>query len=60
MSTPGEMLSAIGRRLGSGRSADEPHVFRGRSVEELIPRIQRELGPRQLANDDHEIGQTAA
>src|SRR5271166_4956243 len=45
MSTPGEMLSAIGRRLGSGRSADEPHVFRGRSVEELIPRIQRELGP---------------
>jgi hypothetical protein len=45
MSTPGEMLGAIGRRLGSGRSAGDARVFRGRSVEELIPRIQRELGP---------------
>ena len=43
MSTPGEMLSAIGRRLGRG--AGEARVFRGRSVDELIPRIQRELGP---------------
>src|SRR5487761_2431896 len=43
MSTPGEILSAIGRRLGRG--AGEARVFRGRSVDELIPRIQRELGP---------------
>jgi hypothetical protein len=45
MSTPGEMLGAIGRRLGNGRSAGEARVFRGRSVDELIPRIQRDLGP---------------
>ena len=46
MSTPGEMLSAIGRRFGNGRAGEgEARVFRGRSVEELIPRIQRELGP---------------
>jgi hypothetical protein len=48
MSTPGEMLSAIGRearaRLGNGRTPGEPRVFRGRTVDELIPRIQRELG----------------
>ncbi len=45
MSTPGEMLSAIGRRLGNGRGEGEARVFRGRSVDELIPRIQRDLGP---------------
>lgn len=45
MSTSGEMLGAIGRRLGNGRSAGEARVFRGRSIDELIPRIQRELGP---------------
>src|ERR1700690_2091638 len=46
MSTPGEMLSALGRRLGTGRSGGgEPRVFRGRTIDELIPRIQRELGP---------------
>jgi hypothetical protein len=44
MSTPGEMLEAISRRLGNGKSAGEARVFRGRSVDELIPRIQRELG----------------
>jgi len=44
MSTPGEMLEAISRRLGNGKSAGEAKVFRGRSVDELIPRIQRELG----------------
>ncbi len=47
MSTPGEMLEAISRRLGNGKSAGEARVFRGRSVDELIPRIQRELGPRR-------------
>ena len=48
MSTPGEMLSALSRearaRLGAGRSPGDARVFRGRTVEELIPRIQRELG----------------
>jgi nucleotide-binding universal stress UspA family protein len=47
MSTPGELLEALGRearaRFGSG---GEPttRVYRGRSVEELVPQIQRDLG----------------
>ena len=45
MSTPGEMLGAIGRRLGNGRGEGDARVFRGRTIEELIPWIQRELGP---------------
>ncbi|MGO9488512.1 MAG: AAA family ATPase [Solirubrobacteraceae bacterium] len=49
MSTPGEMLEALGRearaRLGGGRGeAEGVRVFRGRSVEELIPQIEAELG----------------
>src|ERR1700728_2832429 len=47
MSTPGELLEALGRearaRFGnSGEAA--PRVYRGRSVEELVPQIQRDLG----------------
>jgi flagellar biosynthesis GTPase FlhF len=47
MSTPGELLEALGRearaRFGNG---GEPttRVYRGRSVEELVPQIQRDLG----------------
>jgi len=41
-------LNALGRearaRLAGGRDATTPRVFRGRSVEELIPRIERDLG----------------
>jgi hypothetical protein len=52
MSTPGEMLGALGRearaRLGNGRSGSEARVYRGRTVEELIPKIQRELGPEAI------------
>ena len=48
MSTPGDILNALGRearaRLAGARDATMPRVFRGRSVEELIPRIERELG----------------
>ena len=48
MSTPGDILNALGRearaRLAGARDATVPRVFRGRSVEELIPRIERELG----------------
>ena len=47
MSTPGELLGALGRearaRLGNGRDAGT-RTYRGRSVDELIPKIQRELG----------------
>jgi hypothetical protein len=47
MSTPGELLEALGRearaRLGSGRDT-ATRVYRGRSVEELVPQIQRDLG----------------
>ena len=47
MSTPGELLGALSReakaRLGNGRGGST-HVYRGRTVEELIPRIERELG----------------
>ncbi len=49
MSTPGDLLEALGReaRARWGGAADEDervHSFRGRSLEELIPRIERELG----------------
>jgi SRP54-type protein, GTPase domain len=51
VSTPGEMLGALGRearaRLGNGRGGST-RVFRGRTVEELIPRIERELGPEAI------------
>ena len=47
MSTPGEILEALGRearsRLGNGRDT-ATRVYRGRSVEELVPQIQRDLG----------------
>src|SRR5580704_2397694 len=47
MSTPGELLEALGRearaRFGAGGAAPT-RVFRGRSVDELVPQIQRELG----------------
>jgi len=47
MSTPGELLEALGREArarfaGGGESGTR--VYRGRSVEELVPQIQRELG----------------
>ncbi|HEY4996466.1 MAG TPA: hypothetical protein VII03_00640 [Solirubrobacteraceae bacterium] len=50
MSTPGEMLDALSRearnRLGGTRprEAEGARVYRGRTVEELIPQIERELG----------------
>src|SRR5271155_1660373 len=47
MSTPGELLEALGRearaRLGNGRD-QTTRVYRGRSVDELVPQIQRDLG----------------
>jgi len=47
MSTPGELLEALSRearvRFGAGGTAPT-RVFRGRSVDELVPQIQRELG----------------
>jgi flagellar biosynthesis GTPase FlhF len=47
MSTPGEILEALGRearsRMGNGRDT-ATRVYRGRSVEELVPQIQRDLG----------------
>jgi len=51
MSTPGELLEALGRqaraRLANGGEA-APRTYRGRSVEELIPVIQRELGAEAI------------
>jgi flagellar biosynthesis GTPase FlhF len=49
MSTPGEMLEALSRRarLGNGRSAST-RVYRGRSVDELVPQIQRDLGAEAI------------
>ncbi len=47
MSTPGELLEALGReaRARFGAGGETPtRVFRGRSVDELVPQIQRELG----------------
>jgi flagellar biosynthesis GTPase FlhF len=47
MSTPGVLLEALGRearaRFGNGGEATT-RVYRGRSVEELVPQIQRDLG----------------
>ncbi len=47
MSTPGELLEALGRearaRFGNG-GGGASRVYRGRSVEELVPQIQRDLG----------------
>jgi hypothetical protein len=52
MSTPGDLLEALGRearsRLGGGRGADGARTYRGRSVEEIIPQIQRELGEEAI------------
>ncbi len=52
MSTPGDLLEALGRearsRLGAGRGADGARIYRGRSVEEIIPQIQRELGDEAI------------
>jgi SRP54-type protein, GTPase domain len=50
LSTPGELLGALGRearaRFGNGRGgASSTRVYRGRTVEELIPRIEADLGP---------------
>jgi hypothetical protein len=51
MSTPGELLEALGRearaRLGNGRDAGT-RVYRGRSVDELVPQIQRDLGAEAI------------
>ncbi len=47
MSTPGELLEALGRearsRFGNGGQG-ATRVYRGRSVEEIVPQIQRDLG----------------
>jgi hypothetical protein len=49
VSTPGELLGALGReakaRFGNGRGGSSTRVYRGRTVEELIPRIESDLGP---------------
>jgi flagellar biosynthesis GTPase FlhF len=51
MSTPGELLEALGRearaRLGNGRDGGT-RVYRGRSVDELVPQIQRDLGAEAI------------
>src|SRR5271165_3036586 len=51
MSTPGELLEALGRearaRFGNGGES-QTRVYRGRSVEELVPQIQRELGAEAI------------
>jgi flagellar biosynthesis GTPase FlhF len=51
MSTPGELLEALGRearaRFGNGGET-QTRVYRGRSVEELVPQIQRELGAEAI------------
>lgn len=46
MSVPGDLLEALGReaRARLGRGGGETRLYRGRSIEELIPRIQAELG----------------
>ncbi|HYB23040.1 MAG TPA: hypothetical protein VED41_04535, partial [Solirubrobacteraceae bacterium] len=47
MSTPGELLEALGREARSrfrGGGEGGTRVYRGRTVEELVPQIQRELG----------------
>ncbi len=51
MSTPGELLEALGRearaRFGNGGETGT-RTYRGRSVEEIVPRIQRELGSEAI------------
>ena len=51
MSTPGELLEALGRqaraRLANGSDA-RMRTYRGRSVDELIPVIERELGAEAI------------
>jgi flagellar biosynthesis GTPase FlhF len=51
MSTPGEILEALGRearsRFGNGDAA-ATRIYRGRSVEELVPQIQRDLGSEAI------------
>ncbi len=49
MSTPAELMRALGREarasMRNGTSEDHSiRTFRGRSVEDIIPQIQRELG----------------
>ncbi len=47
MSTPGELLEALSREARSrfgGGAQGATRVYRGRSVEELVPQIQRDLG----------------
>ncbi|MHB8532162.1 MAG: hypothetical protein ACYDC2_05535 [Solirubrobacteraceae bacterium] len=46
MNMPGDLLGALGRRTRLGARAVDPQarVYRGRTFEELIPRIRRELG----------------
>ncbi len=50
MSTPGELLEALGRearaRFGNGGAGTR--TYRGRTVEEIVPRIQRELGDEAI------------
>ena len=52
MSTPEELLQALGRqarRLGNGGAGPQgSRVYRGRSVGELIPRIQQDLGEEAI------------
>lgn len=51
MSTPGDVLEALGRearaRLGRGRG-EGTRTYRGRTIDELIPQIERELGADAL------------
>lgn len=51
MSTPGDVLEALGRearaRLGRARG-EGTRTYRGRTVEELIPQIERDLGADAL------------
>ena len=56
MSTPGDLFDALGRearsRLGGARGGLAPgettRTYRARSIDELIPRIQRELGSEAI------------
>jgi flagellar biosynthesis GTPase FlhF len=51
MSTPGDVLEALGReaRARLGRSRGEgTRTYRGRTIEELIPQIERDLGADAL------------
>ncbi|HSZ13033.1 MAG TPA: hypothetical protein VK790_03245 [Solirubrobacteraceae bacterium] len=52
MSTPGELLEALGRearaRFGNGGDAAATRIYRGRSVDELVPQIQRDLGDEAI------------